>query len=47
MLPLNITVFGAVYTSWFICTVCGFMETWVERREDLDRIREKLPLAQA
>ena len=43
MIPLNLTVFGAVYASWFICTTCGFMETWVESRQDLNRIREKLP----
>ena len=42
MIPLNLTVFRAAYTSWFICTVCGFVETWVERPDDLARIREKL-----
>lgn len=42
MIPLKRTVFGAVHTSWFICTSCGFVETWVERKEDLQKIREKL-----
>ena len=35
-------VLGAVYSSWFICLSCGFMETWIERDEDLAKIREKL-----
>ncbi|HET8773607.1 MAG TPA: zinc ribbon domain-containing protein [Thermoanaerobaculia bacterium] len=42
MIPLNFTVFAAAYTSWFICTSCGFVETWVESKQDLDKIREKL-----
>jgi hypothetical protein len=47
MIPLKRIVFRAVYTSWFICTSCGFVETWVERNADLERIREKLPVLQA
>ena len=47
MIPLNRTFFRAAYTSWFICTSCGFMETWVERKEDLERIREKLPVSES
>ena len=43
MIPLNRTVFKAVYTSWFICTTCGFVETWVESKKDLEKIRDKLP----
>ncbi len=42
MIQLNRTVFGAVYTSWFICTSCGFVETWVENKSDLDKVREKV-----
>ena len=42
MIPLNITVFGAVYSSWFICASCGFVETWVEDERDLQRIRKNL-----
>jgi hypothetical protein len=42
MIPLNLTVFRAAYTAWYICAVCGFVETWVERPEDLVRVREKL-----
>jgi hypothetical protein len=42
MIPTNSTIFGAVYTSWFICTSCGFVETWVESKKDLEKIREKL-----
>ena len=42
MVPTNSTVFGAVYTSWFICTNCGFAETWVERKEDREKIKKKL-----
>lgn len=42
MIPTNRTVFGAVYTSWFICTSCGFVETWVESKKDLEKIRAKL-----
>lgn len=47
MIPLKRTLFGAAYTSWFICTSCGFVETWVERKEDLERIREKLPVSES
>jgi hypothetical protein len=37
------TAFGAAaYSSWFICVTCGFVETWIERNEDLERIRKKL-----
>lgn len=43
MIPLNFTVFGAVYTTWFICASCGFVETWVEHEEDLEKVRAKLP----
>lgn len=43
MIPLNITVFNAAYSSWFICTTCGFTETWVEGKQDLERIARKLP----
>ena len=43
MIPLNLTVFGAVYTSWFICTSCGFVESWVENKGDLDKVRWKVP----
>jgi hypothetical protein len=28
-------------------TSCGFVETWVERNADLERIREKLPVSQS
>ena len=41
MIPLGKTVFGAVYSSSFICASCGFVETWIERQEDLDKIRRK------
>jgi hypothetical protein len=43
MIPMNRTIFAAVYTSWFVCTSCGFVETWVEDEKDLERVREKLP----
>jgi len=33
---------GAVYSSWFICVSCGFVETWLERKEDLEKVRRKL-----
>ena len=42
MIPLSFTALRAAYTSWFICTSCGFVETWVEQKKDLDAIREKL-----
>jgi hypothetical protein len=42
MIPTNSTVFGAVYTSWFICATCGFVETWVEAQKDLEKIRQRL-----
>ena len=42
MIPLSFTALSAAYTSWFICTSCGFVETWVEQKKDLDAIREKL-----
>jgi len=42
MVPTGPTVFGAVYTSWFICVSCGFVETWVEKKEDLEKIGRKL-----
>jgi len=42
MIPTNRSVFGAVYTSGFICTTCGFVETWVESKKDLEKIRAKL-----
>ena len=45
MIPLRNTIFGAVYTSWFICASCGFVESWVESAQDLEKIREKLPPA--
>jgi hypothetical protein len=47
LIPLNRTVFWAAYSSWFICASCGFVETWVESRKDLERIREKLPPAKS
>jgi hypothetical protein len=43
MLPLGGTVFGAVYTSWFVCGACGFVESWLEKEKDLDKVRRKLP----
>lgn len=42
MIPLGLSVFGAVYTSWFICVECGFVEAWVESKKDLEKIRRKL-----
>jgi hypothetical protein len=33
---------AAVYSSWFICVSCGFIETWIERQEDLEKVRRKL-----
>ena len=42
MIPVGYKVFGAVYTSWFVCASCGFVETWIERQEDLATIRKKL-----
>lgn len=44
LIPVNRTLFGAAYTSWFICANCGFVETWVESQKDLEKIRKKLPL---
>jgi hypothetical protein len=40
MMPIGLTIFSAVYTSWFVCGSCGFVETWIERKEDLARICE-------
>ena len=42
MIPMNTTVFGAAYFSWFICASCGFMEPWVEDDKSLEKIRRKL-----
>jgi len=42
MIQLNRTAFGAAYSSLFICVSCGFVETWVESREDLEKIARKL-----
>jgi hypothetical protein len=35
-------VIGAVYSSWFLCVSCGFMETWIERKEDLEKVARKV-----
>jgi predicted nucleic-acid-binding Zn-ribbon protein len=43
LIPVRANVFGAVYASHFICASCGFVEMWVERPEDLEKIRRKLP----
>ena len=42
MIPVGPSVFGAVYTSWFTCVSCGFVESWVESKEGLEKIRKKL-----
>ena len=42
MIPINRTIFGAVYSTLFICTSCGFAETWIERNEDLQKLARKL-----
>ena len=42
IIPVGITIFGAAHSTWFICVSCGFVETWVESREDLEKIRGKL-----
>ena len=42
LIPLNLTIFGAAYSSWFICTSCGFVETWVESEKDLAKIKKAL-----
>jgi hypothetical protein len=44
LIPLRATIFGAVYSSWFICVSCGFMETWIENEKDLEKVRRKLSL---
>jgi len=42
MVPLGLTLLGTtVYTSWYICASCGFVETWIEREKDLDTIRKE------
>lgn len=47
MMPIGLTIFSVVYMSWFICPSCGFVETWIERKKDLARIRETLPSRQS
>ena len=42
LIQLNRTIFGAAYSSWFICVSCGFVETWVESQKDLEKIARKL-----
>ena len=42
MIPVGASVFGAVYTSWFICVSCGFVEAWVEPKEGLEKLRKRL-----
>ena len=42
MIPMNRSVFGAVYTSWFVCASCGFVESWIESPDDLAKVRKKL-----
>ena len=37
------SVFGAVYSSWFVCVSCGFVENWIEDKKHLDKVRDKVP----
>ena len=41
LIPTGLTVFQAVYTSKFICTSCGYVETWIENKKDLAKIQQK------
>lgn len=43
MIPLTRTILSAVYTSWFICGSCGFVENWIEDAQDLEKVRRKIP----
>ena len=36
------SIFSAVKVTRFLCLSCGFSEEWIESREDLQKIREKL-----
>ena len=42
MIPIHRTVFGAVYTSWYLCASCGFVESWIEAAKDLEKVRKVL-----
>lgn len=42
IIPVGSTVFGAAYSSLYICASCGFVESWVEQEKDLEKIRKRL-----
>jgi hypothetical protein len=47
MIPIHRTVFGAVYTSWYVCASCGFVESWIESSKDIAKVRKVLSPRQA
>ena len=39
--PLQVTIFRSVYLKHYVCVSCGYVEAYVHKQKDLDRIREK------
>ena len=40
-IPIGKLGLGVAKVSRFVCLRCGFVESWVESSEDLDKIRKK------
>ena len=37
----GLTTFSAVNVTRFVCLRCGFVEEWIESKDDLERIKTK------
>ncbi|RME82248.1 MAG: hypothetical protein D6785_08070 [Planctomycetota bacterium] len=41
---LGATIFSALKVSRYICAECGFIEEWIDKKEDLEKIKKKYSL---
>jgi predicted nucleic-acid-binding Zn-ribbon protein len=40
---VKLSIFGSAGVGYYICTNCGYVELFIENKEDLPKIAEKYP----
>lgn len=38
---IGASIFGAVKVTRYLCGQCGFSEEWIDRKEDIEKLRRK------
>lgn len=37
-IPIGLSVFGAVGVTRYLCPECGYLEEWIEKKEDVEKV---------